>query len=168
MPQAPLASPAALALLAAGLLGGTAAAEETGPATFEATRQISEPAACREPFGATGDIPRPDPAALRRIARDCTDAVVRRLYYNRAYHTELLADLRTLARLKKGYDAGDRTRLEQGRIYIGLTESFAARAWPRRPGVIIALNRAYEQSIRTVELTIGGYDRLAARPPAPR
>jgi hypothetical protein len=160
------AQPVAIALLAAGLLGGTAAADEADPASVAATRQTSEPAACREPFGGTRDTPQPDPAGLRRIARDCTDPVVGRLYHNRAYHAELLADLRSLARLKKGYRASDRTRLEQGRIYIGLSESFAARAWPRRPDVITALNRAYEQSIRTVELTIGGYDRLAARPPA--
>jgi hypothetical protein len=158
---------AALALFAGGLLAGGAVADPPPPVASGRTQDLRtpQPAFCGEPFGDIVGMHRLAPAELRRLAGHCADAGVSRLYYNRAYHAELLADLRLLSQLQKGYAGTDRTRLEQGRMYIGLVERFAARAWHQRPQVIDELNQAYEQSIRTVELTIGGYDRLAAGSP---
>jgi hypothetical protein len=120
----------------------------------------AEPAACLEPFGPAES----EPDALRKIARGCRVESVARLYAQRAYHAELISDLRVMARMQKAYADNDRIQLEQGRLFVALAEAFAERAYAERPGVVEELNLAYEQSIRRVERCLDGYGRLAGVP----
>ncbi len=139
--------------------------EATAPAGATLAPGIAdEPIACREPFAGHISASSASPADLRAVARRCSANAIGRLYYKRAYHAELMTDLRLMSQLRKGYAAADRMRLEQGRIYVALVEAFAVRAWAQQPSVIDEVNLAYDQSIRIAELTIGGYDLLVGAP----
>ena len=117
--------------------------------------------ACQKPFQPLDD---PSTAALREVAPFCSDPEVALLFYNRAYHREVLADLQLLQRLETYRTSEDRARYEQSRIYAGLIEAFAQRAWDAgHPGAIDALNGAYDVSITTVEYAIKGYTLLIGR-----
>jgi hypothetical protein len=101
------------------------------------------------------------PAQLRSIAADCDDPSVAALFYNRAYHAELLDDLALLARLHRAGSNTDRLHWEQRRIYIALAETFAAEAAGSNSQIADQLNLAYEESIRIAERAINGYERMA-------
>jgi hypothetical protein len=118
----------------------------------------SEHPACRMPFPAF-DSPSTD--FLRSIASSCRDEETAMLFYNRAYHREVMADLRRLCGLETGRDGEDEIRYEQGRIFIAVAEEMARIAWIEgRPGTLDALNAAYDRSIETAEYTIKGYNLL--------
>lgn len=123
-------------------------------------------ALCAPPFAQGGATMAPEQA--RALAAVCPDRDRARRLYHRAHHAELIEDLGKLAQLRKGYDANDRLRLEQSRIFIGLAEAFAGRAsaadGSERERAIDALNRAYREAIHRLELTLRGYHR--AEPPA--
>lgn len=131
--------------LIAQLLGGLPVAAAQNPA-------------CSTPFPAE---PSRSPEARREIAASCADDAIALLFYGRAYHAEVLADLHRLQGLETYRASADRLRYEQSRMFVALAEALAERAWEAGdPRVIRALNRAYDQAIDRVELTLRGYDRL--------
>ncbi|MEA3274991.1 MAG: hypothetical protein U9Q81_06825 [Pseudomonadota bacterium] len=114
--------------------------------------------ACDSPFFSFDD---PSPAALREIAASCEHRPVAMLFYNRAYHKEVLGDLRLLTGLHTYGTSEDQIRYEQSRIFIALAEELARRAWESGScSGIASLNAAYDQAIETVEYTIKGYNLL--------
>lgn len=105
-----------------------------------------------------------DPASLRQIARACIEPEIANLYYNRAYHAELLHKFRTLNRLQALKPNHNKTHYHTQRIFIGLAEAFAQRAWQRGTSHAISqLNRQYDRSIEIAEYQLKGYDMLAAQ-----
>jgi len=146
-------------LLTLGLGGGAFSTTSLAEPPEDATPpRAAVTGGCDDPFALGEPLATSAPLRLRALAERCGDSAIVRLLYNRAYHAELIEDLTLMAQLHKAYGASDRARLEQGRIFIALVETFAARQWPQRPEVIGELNLAYEQWIRIAELTIGGYD----------
>jgi hypothetical protein len=149
-----------------------AAAARSSPA--EPVQAIATPAGptCAEPF----PLPRPGGslsgfnAQLRNLAAVCDQETHAQLFFNRAYHVEVVEELEMLAQLQKGYASNDRRRLEATRIFVGLGEVFAEQAWhhSRDPAaqnaVIKTLNQAYELAIQDVELTLRGFDLLVGQP----
>lgn len=116
---------------------------------------------CYTPFNhRAGD----NPQLLRQIARTCGKPAVANLFYNRAYHAELLHKFRTLSRLQALKPNHNQTHYHTQRIYIGLAEAFAQRAWQHGAGNAISqLNLQYDHSIETAEYQLKGYDMLAAQ-----
>lgn len=137
----------------------------SGPGAQPAAR------ACAQPFPrpvAETDAPSGS-AMLRAFADACAESKHSALFYNRAYHAEVIDELAMLAAMQKGYASSDRRRLEASRVFIGLAEAFAARAWREpeqaaRKAALGALNRAYEAAIQDAEHTLHGFDLLVGRP----
>jgi hypothetical protein len=117
------------------------------------------PECIRAPFEHAGHSPR----QLRAIAAACPERIMARLYYNRAYHLELLEDFRALGSLISYGGAGSSIHAEAYRTLIGLYEAFARAAWQRSGGaqVIAALNDGYEKATAVAELRLKGQDNLA-------
>jgi hypothetical protein len=121
----------------------------------------AEDPACRAPFSS----PDQSPSELRAVATSCDDRDVALLFYGRAYHTEVLEELRKMGGLTTYRPTDDLARYHQSRIYAGLIEAFAERAWVggETAPVVRALNDAYDLSITTVEYTLKGYNALISR-----
>lgn len=97
---------------------------------------------------------------LRQIAASCQEPAVARLFYNRAYHKELLAEgklLSGLINLKEKYEY----ELTAYRLYIALVEEMASQYYPDVQQRIEVLNKVYEHRGEVVELRLRGNDRLA-------
>jgi hypothetical protein len=90
---------------------------------------------------------------------------VARLYYNRAYHLELLDDFDMLASLISFGRSGDGAHRESYRALIALYEGFAEAAWMQGGGaeVIAGLNEGYEKASAVAELRLKGRHNLADR-----
>ncbi|MCW8908902.1 MAG: hypothetical protein OQL28_16805 [Sedimenticola sp.] len=129
--------------------------------TLAGDAAVADNADCYTPFNhGAGE----DPTGLRQIARACAEPEISNLFYNRAYHAELLRKFRTLNRLQALKPNHNQTHYHTQRIYIGLAEAFARRAWQRGTGNAISqLNRQYDQSIEIAEYQLKGYDMLAAQ-----
>lgn len=122
---------------------------------------IADNADCYTPFNHDAGE---DPASLRLIARACIEPEIANLFYNRAYHAELLHKFRTLNRLQALKPNHTQTHYQTQRIFIGLAEAFARRAWQRGTGNAISqLNLQYDRSIEIAEYQLKGYDMLAAQ-----
>lgn len=105
-----------------------------------------------------------DPQQLRQIARTCSRPAISHLFYNRAYHAELLEKFQILNRLQFLRPNHNQTHYHTQRIYIGLVEAFAQRAWQRGMlNAISQLNRQYDHSIEIAEHQLKGYDMLAVQ-----
>ena len=84
-----------------------------------------------------------------------------RLYYNRAYHAELLQEGEALSRIVSVSGRETTRHLQAYRLYMALLEAFA-RNWNRNIQDRAAfLNREYDRRSEVVELRLHGYDRLA-------
>ena len=97
---------------------------------------------------------------LRSIAASCNAPNVARLFYNKAYHKDLLAEGKILARIdtinnQSGY------QITAYRLYIALVEELAPVYYPDINQRIDFLNQVYERRGEVVELRIRGYDKLA-------
>jgi hypothetical protein len=124
--------------------------------------------ACDPPFARLAQTMAASSEHLRALAAGCADPELARLFYSRAYHAEVVDDLNRLAQLQKGYASNDQRRLESTRIFVGLAEAFAEKAWHGSAGAvradtIRALTQAYDRTIDDVELTIRGFDLLVGR-----
>jgi hypothetical protein len=128
---------------------------------------------CTEPFARLEQTTTASSRQLRKLAADCASPALSRLYYNRAYHAEVVEDLSRLAQLQKGYASNDQRQLESTRIFVGRAEAFAEKAWRGAAGThqantIRALSQAYDSTIDDVELTIRGFDLFVGRSPEAR
>ena len=127
------------------------------------TLATPEPEGCTDPFQQLA----PSAAeTLRALARRCSDASVRTLYFNRAYHRDTLQHLATLRRLqtfpKKSDPGSDEARFQQSRVFITLAELFAEQSWKNGSRTSLhQLNQAYDQSIAIMESRIRGETAIA-------
>ncbi|MEN8176395.1 MAG: hypothetical protein ABFS23_11570 [Pseudomonadota bacterium] len=100
---------------------------------------------------------------LRQIAESCEQREVALLYYNRAYHKELLQDLNTLSGMQTVQRSNAGWHPDIHRNYIALVELFTPiYAKDSLAGARI-LNAAYGHALEIAELRLRGYDRIAAK-----
>lgn len=134
--------------LAAALTGGVAFADEAAECTVPDADYSATP-----------------PTELRRIAAACDDPQVSRLFYNRAYAGELLADYRTYLGLipYRSSDSQDQVDFTAYRMFLGLAEAFNEQVDGDQASRLAWLNTAYEQANELAELRMKGYDRVADR-----
>lgn len=116
---------------------------------------------CDHPFAYSAGY---SPQQFRQVAKKCDRTEIANLFYNRAYHAELLHKFRLLKRLHAHQPNHDLTHYHTQRIFIALSEAFARRAWEQgTTQAIEQLNRQYDHSIEIAEYQLRGYDTLAAR-----
>jgi hypothetical protein len=138
-------------LLILGVLGGL----------FSVTGSAANPNECDNPFSHSAEY---TPTQLRQVAAKCEETAIANLFYNRAYHAELLDKFQILNRLQAHQPTDDLTHYHTQRIFIALAEAFAGRAWERgETQAITQLNHRYDRSIEIAEYQLKGYDVLAAR-----
>jgi len=102
-------------------------------------------------------------AELREQAATCDSKEGATLLYNRAYHLDLLGRYRSVLRLQPGSGQEDSRHYHAYRIFIGLTEAFAAQRGDRDAPPAALLNRVYDRATEIAELRLRGYDLRANR-----
>ncbi|MCB1735132.1 MAG: hypothetical protein H6981_02585 [Gammaproteobacteria bacterium] len=119
-------------------------------------------AACLTP---DADFSKTSPIALRAIATSCENPDIERLFYNRAYASDLQADYHTYLKLipYRRIDSQDQVNFNAYRMFLGLAEAFSTQVNGTEGDRIAWLNRAYEQANELAELRMKGYDRIADR-----
>jgi hypothetical protein len=139
-------------LLILGMIGGLAVA--ISPA-------IADHKDCNNPFSHSADY---TPHLMRQVAENCGESAIANLFYNRAYHAELLQKFQVINRLQTHQPNSDQAHYQTQRIFIALAEAFARRAWERgEKNVITQLNSHYDRSIEIAEHQLKGYNVLAAK-----
>ncbi|MES9963725.1 MAG: hypothetical protein ABW116_09295 [Candidatus Sedimenticola sp. 20ELBAFRAG] len=119
----------------------------------------AEHPACINPFLEKAVV---TPDESRGIAISCTEEEIASLFYNRAYHQELLDNFRSMTRLESYAETDDMMHYEAQRIYIGLAEAFTRSAWNNgNLKAVSALNEQYDQAIAVGELQIRRNEVLA-------
>ncbi|MES9871529.1 MAG: hypothetical protein ABW162_06430 [Candidatus Sedimenticola sp. PURPLELP] len=127
--------------------------------TFSLGGIAAEHPACTNPFLKQTVV---TPGESRGIAISCTEEEISSLFYNRAYHQELLENFRSMAMLESYTETDDMMHYEAQRIYIGLAEAFARSAWNNgNLKAVSALNEQYDQAIAVGELQIRRNEVLA-------
>lgn len=117
---------------------------------------------CSNPFANSSDD---TPKLMRQVAENCGETAIANLFYNRAYHAELLQKFQVIHRLQSHQPNHDLTHYHTQRMFIALSEAFAQRAWEHgNEQAIRDLNRNYDRSIEIAEFQLKGYDMLAAKP----
>jgi hypothetical protein len=98
---------------------------------------------------------------LRAIAGTCHEKSVARLFYNRAYHKDLLSEGRALSGIitRNAEPAG--YHVASYRLYIALVEELSLQWFPKAEDRVAFLNEVYERRGEVIELRLHGYDRLA-------
>lgn len=98
---------------------------------------------------------------LRIIAATCQSDGIAHLYYNRAYHVDLLKEGETLSQIDALYSRDLTRYIETYRFYIALIEAFAPRWYPDLEARAAFLNQEYDHRGEVAELRLHGYDHLA-------
>ena len=98
---------------------------------------------------------------LRTIASSCQDKEVARLFYNRAYHKDLLLEGIALSSIIQINSESSNHLLTAYRMYIAMIEEFAPLYYTDIQQRINFLNTIYERRSEVVELRLHGYDKLA-------
>jgi hypothetical protein len=98
---------------------------------------------------------------LRAIAGTCDDKSVARLFYNRAYHKDLLSEGRALSGIITSNAEPDGYHVTSYRLYIALVEELSFQWFPEPNARVAFLNKVYERRGEVIELRLHGYDRLA-------
>lgn len=127
---------------------------------------FAEPGACRDPdydhFGLSA-------AQLRQIASQCTNESVARLFYNRAYHLDLVHRAQAQSDLI-GYSpqhgqyliTPQRVRqVRTYRLYMTFIEQLAPGWFADMEEKVAFLNSEYDRHGELAELRLKGYDHLA-------
>ena len=97
----------------------------------------------------------------REIAATCDNDRLARLYYNRAYHQELLKEGVLFSRLVIQSDGTLQYHMDAYRLYIAMIEIFAQSQYPDLLVRAEILNNVYESRSEVIELRLQGYDRIA-------
>lgn len=101
------------------------------------------------------------PGELRTIAASCKSTPIANLYYNRAYHADLVSEATTLAGLIAYVDNSSSVDFEAYRLYMALLEQMAP-IWYPDPGARVAfLNREYDRRDEIARLRLRGYENVA-------
>jgi hypothetical protein len=98
---------------------------------------------------------------MRAIAASCQSERISRLYYNRAYHVDLLKEGETMSQIDAMYSSDLTHYIEAYRFYIALIEAFAPSWYPDADARAAFLNQEYDHRGEVAELRLHGYDRLA-------
>ena len=98
---------------------------------------------------------------LRAIAATCQSDTISHLYYNRAYHADLLKEGETLSQIDALYSRDLTHHIEAYRFYIALIEAFAPGWYPDAEARAAFLNQEYDHRGEVAELRLHGYDRIA-------
>lgn len=98
---------------------------------------------------------------LRAIAATCQSGRISQLYYNRAYHVDLLKEGETLSQIDALYSRNLTHYIEAYRFYIALIEAFAPSWYPNAEARAAFLNQEYDHRGEVAELRLHGYDRIA-------
>lgn len=98
---------------------------------------------------------------LRAIAASCKSSNVSHLYYNRAYHADLLKEGEALSGIVAASGRDLTRHIEAYRMYIALIEAFATSWYPDSEARAVFLNQEYDRRGEVAELRLHGYDRLA-------
>ena len=100
---------------------------------------------------------------LRSIAATCQNEHVAQLFYNRAYHKDLLLEGNALSGIILHNSESYEYQLSAYRLFIALVEEIAPLYYPNVDHRISFLNQVYERRSEVVELRLRGYDKLADR-----
>ena len=106
--------------------------------------------------------PSAGPAELRATAERCPPGPTADLWYNRAYHSDLLRRYRSAMELEVYRASDDARNYHSYRIFIGLSEALARHA--RRSGDpenVVWLNSIYDRAGEVAEMRLKGYDLQA-------
>jgi hypothetical protein len=98
---------------------------------------------------------------LRAIAGTCHKKSVARLFYNRAYHKDLLSEGLALSGIITKNAEPDGYHVTSYRLYIALVEELSLQWFPKAKDRVAFLNKVYERRGEVIELRLHGYDRLA-------
>ena len=100
---------------------------------------------------------------LRAIAESCQSKPIASLYYNRAYHAELVAESRSLAGLISYSRTNSSADFEVYRLYMAMVEQLAPIWYPDSDERMVFLNTEYDRRGEIARLRLRGYDHLADR-----
>jgi hypothetical protein len=105
------------------------------------------------------------PTQLRAIASSCRYRDVAYLYYNRAYHADLLARAETLSSLipYSGREREKQYDMASYRYYMAMVESLSSIWFEDPVSRIRFLNLEYDRRGEIAELRLKGYDHIADR-----
>ena len=98
---------------------------------------------------------------LSSIAVSCEDKDIARLFYNRAYHKNLLSEGKALSGIILHNSESSAYQFTAYRLYIAMVEELAPLYYPDAQQRIEFLNAVYERRSEVVELRLKGNDRLA-------
>jgi len=132
-----------LILLAATASGSVLAQEHTACSDFEYGYQVHSP------------------DELRRLAASCKSASVANLYYNRAYHADMVHEAIVLSGLIDFTDSSSQVRFEAYRMYMAMLEQLVPLWYPSPESRAAFLNREYDKSGEIAALRLRGYDQMA-------
>lgn len=101
---------------------------------------------------------------MRALAAGCPPGPTADLWYNRAYHAELLERYRSAMRLEVYRTADDARNYHSYRVFIELSEALARHAPSATGGDRVAwLNSIYDRAGEIAEMRLKGYDLQADR-----
>ena len=103
------------------------------------------------------------PGELRTIAASCKSTPIANLFYNRAYHYDLVSEATALAELIVYSDSSNAVRLASNRLYVALLEQMAPIWYPDWSERVAFLNREYDRRDEIARLRLRGYDHIADR-----
>ncbi len=112
--------------------------------------RLAEPLACRD---LDYDYSALSATELGLIASSCRREAMARLYYQRAYFTELLEG-REVAGLADGH-----------RLYMGMVEAFSSHWFPAQEARLDFLNQQYEQATERAEIQLRQQRQFAEAQP---
>ena len=98
---------------------------------------------------------------LRTIAASCKSKLVANLFYNRAYHADLVSEATALAGLIAYSDNNSRVHFEAYRLYMSYLEQMAKVWYPDSAARVRFLNREYDSRVEIEGLRLRGYDHVA-------
>lgn len=123
---------------------------------------VAEPhAGCRTPVFTKLPV---DSTELRAIATSCPPGPRADLWYNRAYHAELLERYRSVMQLEVYRPQDDMRNYHSYRIFIDLSEAMAEQTLPADSvDTVVWLNSIYDRAGEIAEMRLKGYDLQADR-----
>ena len=126
--------------------------------TASGTARAQEHPACRNP---AYEYQAHSPEELRGIAATCKSTPVAALYFNRAYHADLVSEAAALAGLIAYADDSSREGFVAYRLYMALLEQLAPVWFPDPAARTAFLNREYDHRVEIAGLRLLGYDHVA-------
>ncbi|UCE88510.1 MAG: hypothetical protein JSW10_09180 [Pseudomonadota bacterium] len=122
--------------------------------------QANDHSACADPYFRHSEQ---SSEQLRIIAASCSDPAVSELFFNRAFHADLVAKAQSLARRRAHDLNSSRTDFRSYQTYITFVEALAPIWFPETSERARFLNHEYRRHGEIAELRLNGHHRLADR-----